>query len=80
VRLYSRSLATEEVERLARSARAAALAALPADKRSAKETDELYDWWLGTLDTKFRELSRAKQALDEEQAAIKSRGTIAHVM
>jgi hypothetical protein len=40
----------------------------------------LYDWWLGTLDTKFRELSRAKQALDEEQAAIKSRGTIAHVM
>jgi hypothetical protein len=80
VRIYARSLASEEVERLARSARAAALAALPADKRGAQETDELYAWWLGTLDAPYRELSRLKNTLEAEQAAIKSRGTIAHVM
>ena len=80
VRIYSRSLASQEVERLARSARAAALAALPADKRSAQETDELYAWWLATLDAPYRELSRLKDTLEAEQTAIKSRGTIAHVM
>jgi hypothetical protein len=80
VRLYSRSLAADEVARLARSARAAALVALPADKRGAKEADELYDWWLDALDQSFRELARSVRSLEAEQAAIKGRGTIAHVM
>ena len=45
-----------EVEQLAKGTRAPALLAKPADKRNAKETTELFDWWLVALDQPSRDL------------------------
>ena len=55
--------------------------AKPADKRTAAETDELFDWWLATLDEPYAGARRqARRRCEQEQATIKARGTIAHVM
>jgi hypothetical protein len=80
LRLYARSLSALEVERLARGTRAAWLTTKPADKRSAAETNELFDWWLVALDAKYQRLAARLDQLRGEETAIKARGTIAHVM
>jgi hypothetical protein len=48
--------------------------------RSAAETDELFAWWLDGFDPPTKELRGALAALEREQATLKARGTIAHVM
>ncbi len=80
LRVYSRALARAEVERLAKATRAAWLAAKPADKRSAAEKNELFDWWLPGMDEPYQALAAQLQPLQEEEVAIKARGAIAHVM
>jgi hypothetical protein len=80
LRLYDRELVAEEVSRLAKGARAAWLVSKPADKRSDAEKNELFDWWLPTADKVFQDLAARITELGREEAAIKSRGTIAHVM
>jgi hypothetical protein len=80
LRIYRRALPAEEVERLAGSARAAFLVSKPAEGRNPAELDELYAWWLKTLDGPYRELAAAKSALEAREGEIKSRATIAHVM
>lgn len=80
VRIYGRSLADDEIQQLARGPRALELATKPVDKRTAKENDELYDWWLVTLDEPYRTLNARLAGLQQEEVALKSRGTIAHVM
>jgi hypothetical protein len=79
LRVYGRALSGAEVDRLARTTRAAWLAAKPAKERSAAETGELFDWWLATSDPAARELAAKLSALQQEEAAIRSRGTVAHV-
>jgi len=80
VRLYGHALAAGAVEQLAAAARASWLLAKPAAERSPAEQDELYQWWLASIDTVYQELAERHAALQQEQAAIKARGTIAHVM
>jgi hypothetical protein len=80
VRLYGRVLAPGEVQKLAQTTRAAWLLAKPADQRVDAEKNELYDWWLAALDTVSQQLASKVAALQQEESAIKSRGTIAHVM
>jgi len=80
LRIYEKVLAPSEGQRLARSTRAASLALKPADKRSDAEKNELFDWWLTALDPKHQELQAAANALQAEEATIRGRGTIAHVM
>src|SRR5207302_10627409 len=65
---------------LSKARRAADLLANPADKRTPQEADELFTWWLVTNDRPYKELTGKLSALQSEEAAIKSRGTIAHVM
>ncbi|MFO0817790.1 MAG: DUF1553 domain-containing protein [Pirellulales bacterium] len=79
-RIYAQALSGVEVARLAKGTRAIALVARPADKRAEAETNELFDWWLLTLDGEYRKLADQVAALEAEEAAIKARGTIAHVM
>ena len=80
VRIYGRVLPPAEVRTIAQTSRAAWLVAKPADQRSDAEKDELYTWWLATLDTVSQQLAGKVAGLEQEQADIKSRGTIAHVM
>src|SRR5262249_24095371 len=80
VRVYSRALPGPDVDRLAKTTRAAWLAAKAADKRSAGEKDELFAWWLSAMDAPYQALAGKLDSLQQEEAAIKSRGTVAHVM
>src|SRR5262249_21262773 len=48
--------------------------------RSLAEKEELYNWWLATIDESYRQLQDKAAALHEEEATIRGRGTIAHVV
>lgn len=80
IRLYDRALSDGEAGMLAKSTRYAALVAKPADKRAPAEVNELFTWWLETQDAAYQTATSALQKLEREQADIKARGTIAHVM
>lgn len=78
VRLYSRALAAEEIATLYQGSRAAWL--VQKEKRTPAETDELYGWWLGHHDPIGRQLVQRQRGLEQEEATIKARGTVAHIM
>jgi hypothetical protein len=80
VRLYGRTLTPAEVEQLAKATRACWLAEKPADARSSAEKNELFDWWLVGLDESFKATAGRLGELQREETAIRSRGTVAHVM
>ena len=79
-RVYGRALANSEIEQLTRTPQAVELLAKPADKRTPQEVNELFDWWLVTLDAPFRELNGQIATAQQDEVAIKSRGSIAYVM
>ncbi|MFO0845936.1 MAG: DUF1553 domain-containing protein [Gemmataceae bacterium] len=78
VRIYNRALPDSEVMRLGKTARLGQLVA-KGKKLSAKEKDELFDWWLSAEDKGYPKLLAAFEALKREEDAIKARGTVAHV-
>lgn len=80
VRMFERSLTPVEAKELATGARARWLVAKPADKRTPEDTNELFAWWLPVRDEAYRGLIAKQGALEGEDAAIRSRGTVAHVM
>jgi hypothetical protein len=80
VRLYTRALTPQEVDRLAKMTRVAYVMSKPAGKRTDAEKNDLLNWWLPAMDKDYQELAAKQDALQREEAAIKARGTIAHVM
>ena len=78
LRLYGRRLSGPEVEKLASGTRAAWL--ISAQKRTAAEKDELFGWWLPALDKTYAALAKKLDGLRQEEAGIRGRGTVAHVM
>ena len=78
VRLYSRALETREVEQLRSGTRGAWLVSRTGNRTDA-EKNELYEWWLPGLDAPYRDLQAKLAAVEDEERAIRSRGTIAHV-
>lgn len=80
LRVYDRLLSSDEVRKIARATRSLFLAKKPAADRSEAEAAELYDWWLAEFDEPYKSLTMRTAALDAEQATLKSRGTVAHVM
>ncbi len=80
VRVYGRTLRPDEVERISRGTVAAWVASKPAAQRSEVEKNELFDWWLPTMDAAYQALSKKRNELEQEEAAIKARGSIAYVM
>jgi hypothetical protein len=80
LRIYSRSLNAAESASLGQSTKLAAVVAKPAAERSDAEKNDLFAWWLDAVDTTYPQLVTAQQAIEQEMAAIKARGTIAHVM
>jgi len=80
LRIYDRTLTGVEVANLSRSTSAVNVLKKPAEKRTQKEKDDLFAWWLNTFDDSFKNLSKQVADLQQQEAAVKSRGTIAHVM
>jgi len=80
LRLYGRPLTSEEVGPLARADRIIELVGKPAEQRSDAERNELFDFWLATLDPVNRELKGQLSEFEKTQAALKAAGTVAHVM
>jgi hypothetical protein len=80
VRVYGRTLTGPEAGLLAQVPRALDLLAKPAASRTPKETDELFGWWALNLDKPSRELNAKLAQLQQEENAIRARGTVAHVM
>jgi len=79
VRIYGRALTATEVDRIFRGTRAAWLVARPADQRTEADKNEVYPWWLDMMDEPYRQLSGRLADLEKEEAAIRSRSTVAHV-
>jgi hypothetical protein len=80
LRVYDRTLPGPEVENLAKATRALSIVAKPADKRTPAEKDELFNWYLVGMDQPYKELTGQLAKLQQEEVAMKSKGTIAHVM
>jgi hypothetical protein len=80
VRLYGRTLSRPEVEGIVKGTRTAWLLSKPAKQLSAAEKEELFDGWLAGFDTTYQGLAKKLSALQQEESAIKARGTVAHVM
>jgi hypothetical protein len=78
VRLYTRVLASAELDQLVRYG--AAADAIGKANRTPAEAETAFGWWLGTFDKPTRDLETSIAKLQAEEAAIKTRGTIAHVM
>jgi cytochrome c553 len=79
VRVYARRLPDSEIVALSNTAIFAVVAAAP-EKRTKEQLDALYEWWLTSRDETFKTAAKNHEALVREQADIKARGTIAHVM
>jgi len=77
--IWGRSLSAPEVEGLSRAELLADIVKLPVEERPAAATG-LYDWWLGSFDAAFKQATALEAKLTAEEAAIRKRGTVAHVM
>ncbi|MSR31299.1 MAG: DUF1553 domain-containing protein [Gemmataceae bacterium] len=80
LRIYNRALAVEEVAALGPAGKLAALIAKPAAQRTPAENNQLFDWWISTLDESSIELAKKSAQLDREEKQLRSLGTVAHVM
>lgn len=80
LRIQKRVLSAAEVDSLAKLSRFQATLAKAADQRSEPEVAELFNYWLKRFDAPFVEQSARLADLEKEQADIRARGTIAHVM
>ncbi|VTS04764.1 DUF1553 domain-containing protein [Tuwongella immobilis] len=80
VRIYDRNHSEAEVMAMAKLPRIVELLAKPAKDRKPAEVDELFTWWITTNDETSKQLAASQAKLQQEEAAIRSRGTVAHVM
>ncbi|MBS0264898.1 MAG: DUF1553 domain-containing protein [Planctomycetes bacterium] len=80
LRLYQRALQPGEASSLARTDRILELAAKPVEQRSGPEKDELFEYWFNQVDQPAQELRTALSGVEQAQANLKGRGSIAHVM
>ena len=80
LRIQRRVLSAAEVDSLAKLSRFQATLAKAVDQRTAEESNELYNFWLKKFDPAFTERTASLASLEKEEADIRARGTIAHVM
>ncbi|HXD85265.1 MAG TPA: DUF1553 domain-containing protein [Urbifossiella sp.] len=79
LRIYDKPISAIDAKQLAGSQRTFELLSKPTAKRTPQEVDELFNWWLLSLDKPYQAASQAVLKLQAEEAAIKGRGTIAHI-
>jgi hypothetical protein len=79
VRLYEKALSGLEVEQLVKGTRAAWLVTRPIADLSPQEKQELYDWWLASVDPAYQALGGELALYQQQELGIKAKGTIAHI-
>lgn len=79
VRVYGRTLKPEEVRSLANDAPIRLLLALPIERRSAAQTEALYDFYLNQRDAGYLLTREELARLESERDAIRSRSAVSHV-
>ncbi len=80
VRIQQRRLTAAEIDALAKLSRFEATLAKASDQRTEAEVNDLYSFWLNRFDESFQQQTATLAGLEKEQADIRARGTIAHVM
>jgi mono/diheme cytochrome c family protein len=80
LRTYGRALAEDEVQTLVGASRSVDLAEKPVAARAGSEVEAVFSWWVDKFDAPAREIRGRLTKLEAEEAAIKSRGTVALVM
>jgi hypothetical protein len=80
LRIHRQALSADEVGDLVGASRALGLLAKPAGQRNGPERDAVLAWWLKTRDPGSKDLQAKLASLRKEEEAIRSRGTVAHVM
>lgn len=80
VRIYNRDFSAKEAANLAGATRALYLTAKPADQRSSQESEELFKWWLNTIDPTHKRLEDKVTRFKVVRDFMEKRGTVAHVM
>jgi hypothetical protein len=80
LRIYGKALGPDEVDRLYTMTPIFELVSKPAEKRTGPELESVFEWYQKNLDAPSKEIVSKLGTLEAEQAAIKARGTIAHVM
>jgi mono/diheme cytochrome c family protein len=80
LRIYGHSLSAADVKGLASSSKLVSYLLKPAAQRSEAERKDLYDWWLNTQDPSTKELAEKSARLEQEETAIKGRGSVTLVM
>ncbi len=80
LRIYNRNLQPGEVSALANGSQLASVIAKKPEERTDKEKEELFQWWLTNKDESTIAQQKDLAALEKENADLKARGTIAHVM
>ncbi|MFO0802436.1 MAG: DUF1553 domain-containing protein [Gemmataceae bacterium] len=79
LRIYDRPVTALDAKQLAGSQRVFEILSKPADKRFPPEEEELFNWWLVSQDKAYLAAADAVRKLTDEDAAIRARGTIAHI-
>ncbi len=79
LRIYGRTLTAMEVDRVVRGTRAYWLLTRSDSQRSEADRNEVFSWWLDALDEPYRRLLTRVAELEKEEAAIRSRSTVAHI-
>lgn len=80
LRIYKKTLSEGEVAALAKNTRLAAVLAKAPDQRTDADKNEVFNWWLTAIDQPYQAATATLTRLEKEQADIKARGTVAHVM
>ena len=80
LRIYTRPLAPAEVQQLAGAAKMLAIIAKPAEKRSKKDKEALYSYWLKSVDPMSQAIESKLDAVGKSMKEIESRGAETLVM
>jgi Protein of unknown function (DUF1553)/Protein of unknown function (DUF1549)/Concanavalin A-like lectin/glucanases superfamily/Planctomycete cytochrome C len=80
VRLYDRAIARSEASFLAGVSSALDFLKTPSSKRAMDVEGTVFTWWRSVLDLGSQKLRARLDLLEKEEAEIKKRSTIAHVM
>ncbi|HEY3965128.1 MAG TPA: DUF1553 domain-containing protein [Planctomycetaceae bacterium] len=80
LRIYTRPLAATEVGPLAHADRLLELVGKPAEQRTDAERNELFEFWLASIDGPSHDLRTKRNSVEQAQAALKAAGSVAHVM
>ena len=78
--MHRRALSAAELEALANRTRFETILAKASTDRTEAEVQSLYEFWLKRFDAPWKSLVEQRDRLQREQAEIKARSTIAHVM